>query len=1030
MEKQLLFFIAIFLSLAVCSQQRIGKFTAYSRENGLGQNTFSKVFESSDGYLWVGSNSGLFRFDGKRFQQISSLYYNSNSPGDNNITDLEEDNAGNLWIAGFRYGLTKYNLKTGQFRQYKRLSADSTETYGTPCIYKDNQGILWIGTAGRGLAKYLADKDTFLLLHPDPLKATDGSKRAENNVTGILQDNNDKNILWLSCMDGLYSFNKESSAFIHYPFNYPGSDIKSVNYFLCIEQHKNFIYTGTWYQGLIVFDKITKQFKRIPFTNPAKKLYSYAIMDMQMLGDSVLYMACINDGLLVYHIKNQTISAILTQSDVKQLNTEIGIQRVSHTPHAGFFAGGNAAIYQLHPNYNRFGRQVSYPTEKMYPAEDIHLNASEYDAKRKGYWNAFFNYNGLVFFDSAYSTMQLFPAAANNKNIFIDVANDAANKVWAIDNKGLLYFIDSSKKVAESVNRLLGTMSLPVDNKLLQLASDNRGNIWLAGNKAVYYYNVSTQKIVTFNIPLQQFLKHSKSGIKSLVLVTDSKNNAWAASNAGLFKFDITTNRVLYFYNEVNTNQPLASNNIKSITIDKQDNLWLGYYSEGIQVINTNDFTIAKRFTTENGLPAMEVNHLACDTKNNILACLNNGLAIYKPAINNWQIINGRDGLKKDYLDVVVFASRTGEIFLDQVNSGLVFNLDSLWGDKDSTFTHITSLKINGTIYNGPFTADRITSIDLPSTTKDIHIEFAATNWEMPFSTKYFYRVDGIHKTGDWIEANEAMVNLTGLSSGNYSFRFYAVTADAVKTNKRSLQINIQPPFYKTWWFLLLSIAAISGILFSIYNYRINQLKKMQYMRNNISRDLHDDVGSTMTSISILSEVASQKLQHQQTTEAQEMMTQIGVSSRLLLQNLDDIIWSINPHNDSIEKIVLRMKELSSELMELNNIAYQLHFDNHFDNIVIPMQNRRHLFLIYKEALNNMVKYAGCKNAFLSFHITGRLLQMKIEDDGVGFDLNNYVPGNGLVNMKQRATEMKAFLKINSLRGKGTCIVLDYPLKR
>ena len=1015
-------------SIAVYCQQRIGNFTAYSRENGLGQNTFSKVFESSDGYLWVGSSSGLFRFDGKRFQQISSLYYNSNSPTDNNITDFEEDYAGNLWIAGFRYGLTKYNLKTGQFRQYKRLSADSTETYGTPCLFKDTQGTIWIGTAGRGLAKYQADKDTFLLYYPDPQKATDGSRRADNNVIGVLQDNNDENILWLSCSDGLYSFNKKSKAFLRYPFNYPGDEEKNVNSFLCIEQHKNFIYTGTWYHGLIVFDKITKQFKRIAYSNPPKESYNYAVMDLQVLGDSVLYMACINEGLLAYHLNTQSITAVLTQPDVKQLNTEIGIQKVSLTAHAGFFAGGNAAIYQLHPNFNRFGSQIAYPSQKIYPEEDVHLNATEYDAKSKGFWTAFFNYNGLVFMDAAFNTMQLFPGPDNNKNIFVDVAKDDSDKVWAIDNKGLLYFINFNKKVTEPTVELPGEIPLPADNKLLQLASDSRGNIWLAGNKAAYYYDVSSKKIATYPIPLQQFLKHSKSGIKWLVLVTDSKNNAWAASNAGLFKFDVTSNRVHYFYNEVSTNQPLASNNIKSIAIDKQNNLWLGFYSEGIQVINSNNLTIAKRFTTENGLPAMEVNHLACDPKNNVLACLNNGLAIYKPGINNWQIINGRDGLTKDYLDVPVFAASNGQIFLDQVNSGLVFNLDSLWGRKDSTYTHITSLKINGTIYNGAVVADYITDIEVPPVTNDIQIEFAATHWQRPFGTKYFYRVDGIHKPGEWMEATEAMVNLTGLSSGNYTFRFYAVTADAAKTVERSLQIKILPPFYKTWWFVLLCVAAISALLFSIYNYRINQLKKMYQMRNNISRDLHDDVGSTMTSISILSEVASQKLANQQTGEAQEMMTQIGVSSRQLLQNLDDIIWSINPQNDSIEKIILRMKELTAAIMELNNINYQLDFDSNFNKSTITMQNRRHLFLIYKEALNNMVKYARCKNAILSLHITDQLLKMKIENDGVGFNLNNYVPGNGLINMQQRAKEMRACLIVDAAPGKGTCIILNYPL--
>mgnify|MGYP003546873079 FL=1 len=200
-------------------------------------------------------------------------------------------------------------------------------------------------------------------------------------------------------------------------------------------------------------------------------------------------------------------------------------------------------------------------------------------------------------------------------------------------------------------------------------------------------------------------------------------------------------------------------------------------------------------------------------------------------------------------------------------------------------------------------------------------------------------------------------------------------------------------------------------------------------MRNSISRDLHDDVGATMTSISILSEVASQKVQQKQTAAANEMMNQIGVSSRLLLQNLDDIIWSINPKNDSVERIVLRMKELAAETMELNKINYQLNFDQQFNNISITMQNRRHLFLIFKEALNNMVKYASCKNAVLSMQIKGHNLILEIKDDGVGFDTKNFIAGNGLANMQQRATEMKATLLVHSTPGKGTTITLHCPLK-
>lgn len=127
------------------------------------------------------------------------------------------------------------------------------------------------------------------------------------------------------------------------------------------------------------------------------------------------------------------------------------------------------------------------------------------------------------------------------------------NAVWAIDNNGQLCSIDINKKNTVLINGFSGEAAPTADNKLFEIESDSKGNIWLAGKKEVYHYNVANRKLSTYIIPIQQFLKYSKSGIKSLVLVTDSKNNAWAATNAGLFKFDVTTKKVNYFYDSINT---------------------------------------------------------------------------------------------------------------------------------------------------------------------------------------------------------------------------------------------------------------------------------------------------------------------------------------------------------------------------------------------------------------------------------------------------------------------------------------------
>jgi ligand-binding sensor domain-containing protein len=249
--KKTLLLIFLLFSIVVTAQHRIGNFIAYSKGNGLAQSAYHNVFETSDGYWWVSSNDGVYRFDGKRFELFNSLYYNSNSPTDNNIVDLEEDNAGNLWMAGFTKGVTKYNLKTGKYKQYPVLSVDSNKNlYGTFRVYKDTEGTLWVGTMGRGLAKYNETKDNFSVFYPDTSKSKDGTVYDDNVVSGIIEDNLNKDILWLSCFDGLYSFNKKNNQFSFYKEDYVNDPVKTLHGFLAIEQTGNFIYLGTWFAGL------------------------------------------------------------------------------------------------------------------------------------------------------------------------------------------------------------------------------------------------------------------------------------------------------------------------------------------------------------------------------------------------------------------------------------------------------------------------------------------------------------------------------------------------------------------------------------------------------------------------------------------------------------------------------------------------------------------------------------------------------------------------------------------------------------
>lgn len=208
---------------------------------------------------------------------------------------------------------------------------------------------------------------------------------------------------------------------------------------------------------------------------------------------------------------------------------------------------------------------------------------------------------------------------------------------------------------------------------------------------------------------------------------------------------------------------------------------------------------------------------------------------------------------------------------------------------------------------------------------------------------------------------------------------------------------------------------------FFAYNYFVTRQKlKLQTLRNKIASDLHDDVGSTLSSIAIFSEIAQE-----QSKDVMPLLQTIGESSRKMLEAMTDIVWTINPENDQFENIILRMRSYAYELLGAKDIGFDFTADEDLTNIKLPMNVRKNLFLIFKEATNNIIKYSGADKALFSLKSDRKSLSMMIRDNGIGFDLNKPTDGNGLKNMQRRAKEVGGKLLIESLPGHGTTIELN-----
>ena len=200
------------------------------------------------------------------------------------------------------------------------------------------------------------------------------------------------------------------------------------------------------------------------------------------------------------------------------------------------------------------------------------------------------------------------------------------------------------------------------------------------------------------------------------------------------------------------------------------------------------------------------------------------------------------------------------------------------------------------------------------------------------------------------------------------------------------------------------------------------RLVEMEKMRNNIARDLHDDIGSTLTSINVLSTVA---LEPQSNGFMVSSMQKIKDRSQAIMEKMDDIVWAINPQNDTMEELLARMKEFAAEILEPMNVNYRFEEKGDFASVRLDIRRRKDLYLLFKEAVNNAAKYSQCANLTIRLQQEQGSLQMEISDDGKGFVEELVRGGNGLNNMRERAASMDGRIRIQSAVGAGTRIVLD-----
>jgi signal transduction histidine kinase len=330
----------------------------------------------------------------------------------------------------------------------------------------------------------------------------------------------------------------------------------------------------------------------------------------------------------------------------------------------------------------------------------------------------------------------------------------------------------------------------------------------------------------------------------------------------------------------------------------------------------------------------------------------------------------------------------------------------------------ITSLLVNNKIHP----LEREGKLKFGPKQNDISIHYSAIDFTNGSQTKYSYRLIG--EDTSWIPAgNLRQINFSRLAPGNYTFMVRAANDAGVWSDEpASISFSIRKPFTQTAWFYILLTIGIAGVFYALYRFRLRQLMRTEQIRTEISRNLHDEVGSTLTNISLGSLLAQKQLHNPEAMS--RILERIYQDSQNISGVMREIVWSINPEIDTLGEALPRMLQYASELLEAKDITLQPEIAPEIEQMKLSMEQRRDIYLIFKEAVNNLARHSKARNASIRFNLSGNMLVMVVADDGAGFDLTSPVLNNGLKNMKERARSHRWQLGVQSQKGEGTTITL------
>ncbi|MDR6195806.1 two-component regulator propeller domain-containing protein [Siphonobacter sp. SORGH_AS_0500] len=979
----------------------------YSVNEGLSQSEVTCLLKDQRGYVWLGTQNGLNRFDGHQFVHYHHQPFQAHSLSNDYILSLAESRQ-QIWI-GTRQGLNRLDLATGLFTRIGET--DLSYKITAKALAVDAQGFIWVGTTN-GLFRVSPnvgqDFDFNHLLHTSNYVLKDRSIQA-------LKVDSD-GFLWVATNRGLYRISPE----INHRRSVTRWKSWGTHVYAITQDHRKQLWVGTD-QGLNRVDR------QLPHRTTLAWVSQKPVLALLASHQNQLWVTVANEGVYRFDLRNPLELPLLSQWIVDD-RTRKGLKSNRVTclfegpdpkEDVVWMGTRDAGVQAFSQSKNNFQHWESF----ISPASSLQLFLSVYTDKYQQLWMG--SYHGLYRINRNTLEAKSYPDAGLGGAIHA-FREDHQGNLWMGGEEGLWRYNRSADRF-ESVS--LGHENVQVKC----LFEDRQRNLWIGTDKGVFKRNQ--------NGVLHRFHFHYDGPVSTVEAIHEqSDGSIWVGTLGGLFKMD-PRGTISSFYNKTDDAHSLLSNEIYDLHACRNGQFWIASSKGLSRLYFEGDRARFEHFTEEQGLPNNVVYGLLEDPQGRLWMSTNKGISRFDPRTKAFRNYASSDGLLSNEFNVGAFhQSDDGEFFFGGIGILISFHP---WQLRESQFLPpivlTTFRKFEKSFaFDSLLAADKKLNINYNE--NFISFVYTALDYKDPQKNQYAYKLEGFQD--DWnYSGQRRYLSFSNLNPGDYVLKVKASNADGVWNEQKLLEIPITviPPFWQRWWFYISCALVAAAATWLFYTYRLRnqvarllELEKVKLAENErvrklAAQDLHDEFGNTITRISMLTEIIKTKLP-EHSDNVLPLLTKISDNANRMYQGTKDFIWAINPDHDNLYEIAIRLKDFGDDVLDKTGIRFDIEgLTESLKDFSLPMGVSRHVIFLFKEAISNTLKHAQATETRLIFKQENNRPTIQWIDNGKGFESSKRMTGNGLLNMESRARKFNGTLQVISASEAGTSITLSLP---